>query len=350
MSHLDVSPEDRMLEHLLSTREEAKDVLFVRREPGAGISLVRLLDSFAQKGFVLHASSQLLPVLVPRLGDSKHSAYGNLRAIYATRVTSDCLRHGFWSLVKSGKPGWGRIKKTGDLTSWVRSIARSSQAVYVYIFNESDFVLLPNGKEFVRFKKTAPEFVVAASVQECVPYAKQNKTLSSDQGLDWRLEKFIEDVERVYLRHARLSAGEHGIMHARQVTNFGCWIARQECPSLMRDVVVGCFFHDIGRADNAGGHEHAYDGEALARSIIRKHWPRLKAKEILFAIRHHADGQKTAQKIARCVWDADRLALIRMGHPIDPAFLSTKEAKRAARGINAVIVEAKRVGAWESKT
>ena len=140
---------------------------------------------------------------------------------------------------------------------------------------------------------------------------------------------------RVYSKHVRFSSAKHGLDHAVVTAELARLLAEKECPDYSFDAAIGGCFHDIGRVnDQADGDRHAFRSSQIAEKIIVKHWKDLRLKEIIFAIRHHADGKVTNNKLIGCIWDADRLSLSRLGIKVNKSFLSTKTAKRYADIVN----------------
>ncbi len=138
----------------------------------------------------------------------------------------------------------------------------------------------------------------------------------------------------------------HGWDHTLRVVKYAKIIAKKICPDKINDVLIAAYFHDSGRLSDEGGQKHAYDGAKICEACINKYWPLANKKSILFAIKHHADGESPSGsypvvknydfgvvvEIAMCLWDADRLDLARMHEyrPIKIEYLNSKFAKEFA--------------------
>lgn len=333
-----------IVDHLVCMRQKAGEPVFIRRTKVCDWTLADLLEKFVEAGYVLHASSRRALTLRPAQGESKVNLCGNLKGVYATADVPRCLNHGFWSTLK-GDASIFRPPTLSSLAKAMKAQKSSDEKVYVYIFHQRFFIRAPSS-EYICFKEIAPDFVVETDRKECSAFADVNNALDPKNGFDWQLEKFIWAAKKVYMKNTKLLSEEHGLLHAMNVVSYGCLLARQECPKSIKDVIVGCFLHDIGRTDNSGGHEHAVEGSLLAKTIIEKNWKGLKAKEILDAIKYHADGRTSDRKITGCIWDADRLSLVRLGQNIELSLLSTPTAKRYAKMLNAFLAEASQGGYW----
>jgi HD superfamily phosphodiesterase len=103
--------------------------------------------------------------------------------------------------------------------------------------------------------------------------------------------------------------------------------------------------HDIGRADDKGGTEHALIGAQMAPRYCPKDLTAIEKQTIAFAIAHHADlvapngnyptvsnfpqirKKGLIEGVIATLWDADRIELLRLGFVFE-SYLSTAFAKK----------------------
>lgn len=123
----------------------------------------------------------------------------------------------------------------------------------------------------------------------------------------------------------------HGPTHWRRVALLGLRIAAcEEADALLVGLFAAC--HDVARIHDGRDHEH---GPRAALWVADELAPRLplgaaRLHKLLFAIRNHTEGHTTPDVTVGTCWDADRLDLVRIGFPIDPARLSTATAREPA--------------------
>lgn len=281
---------------------------------GQGIlKKIKLLKRCLDHGCLAHASTVETRVLKPFQADDCRFLPGNLVAIYATDKLSFLTSNRFFA----GK----------ELFSWVN----------VYLCDPGRFTRI-SAYEFVSLFDVAPVHVIRFTREDVFHILKKTgkgrvngSVLAGAQG-DELYRRYNENVSG-FLASSRL----HGWDHVRSVASLGYILAGQECPGNMNEVLVGAFFHDIGRIDDAGGRLHAERGAVRAARIIKSHWPGLDAARVIYAIKHHADGKVTGDKVIGCIWDADRLCLTRVCRKIDQRLLSTPAAKKAAVTLNNIV-------------
>jgi uncharacterized protein len=127
------------------------------------------------------------------------------------------------------------------------------------------------------------------------------------------------------------AASIHGPTHWRRVALLGLRISQREGA----DGLVVCLFaacHDVARVHDGRDLEH---GPRAAEWIADELAPRLaldpdRLQKWLCAVRNHTEGDTTPDPTIGSCWDADRLDLVRIGFPIDPAKLSTATARDPA--------------------
>ena len=143
-----------------------------------------------------------------------------------------------------------------------------------------------------------------------------------------KLTALINDVEQACGLNCCLSKGRiHGVGHLRRVAYLAGRFAKVE-DVCVKEAVIGGFLHDCARKDDRGGRTHAHESGDLALDIMLEHWPDVDLDKIYSAIYNHADGLTTDDHLTGCIWDADRIALTRLGITPDPKLLSTNVAKR----------------------
>ncbi|MBN1792201.1 hypothetical protein JW826_00745 [Candidatus Woesearchaeota archaeon] len=133
---------------------------------------------------------------------------------------------------------------------------------------------------------------------------------------------------------------DHGWPHIIRVFRYSGRIGLAEFGDdilLQRDCHVAALFHDVSREYDEYDDEH---GERSARIFesLQTRLPVRDAPSIAFAIRHHCEREapnggfpvvenfaaidSIDKRIAACLWDADRLDLLRVHSRVDPAYLS----------------------------
>lgn len=131
----------------------------------------------------------------------------------------------------------------------------------------------------------------------------------------------------------------HGIKHLRKVA----YLAGRFATCLNTNIeaaVIGGYLHDCARIDDGVGNHHAHKSAVLAEKILNEIYPNyVESKTIYNAIYSHADGLISDDKIIGCVWDADRLNLIRLGIIPQLDLLSTPVARRLlSRFLNSELI------------
>ena len=326
----------QLFTYLVNWRKKTGKCVFIRRPKIPMFSLMQILEKFVEGGYVLHGSCRKIHVLLPHQADSKTQEIGNFKGVYATGFPWESLRHAFWSSCTQKIRDDGFVSVSATEKILTDAAQQADRKTYIYILRKAPFVRLANS-EYLILKAVVPDFVIESNHAECERLVGRKSLWAINRGNSSGMRKWFLSVRAIYLRHTRMGSGEHGAEHAFGVANFGSILARQECPRFVKDVVVGCFFHDIGRTDDRGGNIHAVLGSDIARPIIKKHWKNLNLNKILYAIKHHADGKISRDKIVACIWDADRLSLVRLGAKLDLAMMSTRTGKKCAENLNSVL-------------
>lgn len=138
----------------------------------------------------------------------------------------------------------------------------------------------------------------------------------------------INEVETKSFPHLKcLSTNIHGISHLRRVAYLSgryAYILKIN----LNDAVIAGYLHDCARENDSNGNSHAYESAYLAKGIIQGNLPVTNINKIFYTIYHHADGITTKDPFMGCIWDADRLNLLRIGIIPNEKLLSTQLAKR----------------------
>ncbi|MBO5341195.1 MAG: HD domain-containing protein [Lachnospiraceae bacterium] len=147
----------------------------------------------------------------------------------------------------------------------------------------------------------------------------------------------IEEIGKYIYDRYIVKTGIDGWKHILQTVHFGIMIAAGENIDVIDPVVIGCYLHDIGRGREKKGQSHGEAGYQYCLSHKEEIFMYLKKydisetvfEEIIEAVRIHDKGKITNHLISGCIWDADRLSLVRFNNKIvNPDLLSTNTAKK----------------------
>lgn len=119
----------------------------------------------------------------------------------------------------------------------------------------------------------------------------------------------------------------HGLDHLRNVGYLSGKFAAELGISL-ETAIIGGFLHDCARSDDSDDAFHAEKSALLARKLIKKNYSNIDEELVYKTILFHSGGKTTDNHIQGCVWDADRLDLIRLGIQPKKELLSTEPGKR----------------------
>ena len=129
------------------------------------------------------------------------------------------------------------------------------------------------------------------------------------------------------------SFGYHGLTHTENVVLRGIDYALSENINPL-PVILACALHDCARTHDDWDDNHAENAVPIAKDFLKKYDFGLSEKEkesIIEAIKGHTHGENTQDKIAACLWDADRTRLAwEYGFVISKKF-STKRGLEVAR-------------------
>ena len=277
------------------------------------LNRLKTIKKFTGKGFLLHGSTKKLDVLLP-FKPSDHRLYiGNLKAVYASDAFS-------FSAMKA------------SLAS-----SRACGICYLYICKPDSFTEVSK-HHFVSFGPVTPIYMVAFSrseVRKSISGAGRAAKKGPDEFLDFFCaagNKYLKKAN-AFLRKSEL----HGWPHAMSSGAFAAILSQAECPSLVKEAVIGAVFHDIGRDNEREGAVHAASGADKAAVIIKEYRKLKDRDKIIKAIKYHRDGKTSKDKLIGCIWDADRLDMLRMYRKIDLSLLTTPTAKKIAAHLNSIL-------------
>ena len=290
---------------------------------------INLIKKYIEHGFLLHGSIKRIKILTPFQANDYILFAGNLKAVYATNqlnfavtktLVTDCRNHFQTIYIYICSPS--RFTKVSDNQFICLFQAVPVQAV---TFNQREIaevlgelkIKIPD--KFLAFPKALGEL--------------KNKTPDKFLAFPYVLGKQYRSYANDFLKKNDL----HGSAHAKATAAFGAILSQRECPDFFKEIMIGCFFHDIGRTSDYEGRIHAIKSAAVANKIIRGNWNNLNYEKIIYAIKYHADGRVSTDKIIGCIWDADRLGTIRMHRAIDLSLISTSTAKKIASALNYIL-------------
>ena len=121
----------------------------------------------------------------------------------------------------------------------------------------------------------------------------------------------------------------HGRGHSLRVERLGLHLAK-ETKADEKILKLFASLHDTERKTDGKDKQH---GKRAADVLLKKKhkYSFLSAKQfatLVYAIRFHNDGKISRDPTIGTCWDADRLELYRFAMDVNPAYLSTKAAKK----------------------
>jgi HD superfamily phosphodiesterase len=127
----------------------------------------------------------------------------------------------------------------------------------------------------------------------------------------------------------------HGALHVYRVCLYSEILAWQYGADPFASTLAA-YCHDIGRSLDGTEHGHGAKSWEKCGEIIRQMVTIEQAECIKNAIVLHTQGLTSKDPITASLWDADRIDLIRFGHPpvlqkLDPARFSRPEALNLAK-------------------
>ena len=274
---------------------------------------INLIKRCAEEGFLLHGSRIKVKILTPFQANDYNLFIGNFKAVYATNQWSSAI------------------------TKALVSKRKTSKTFYIYICKKNFFTKVSNN-QFICLFPVIPDYTLAFRQSDVAEIQRELKK-EKDETLD-KISDFSCYLGKGYLENANdflINSELHGPSHAGTTAAFGAILSRKECPEFFKEIMIGCFFHDIGRTKDNEGRIHALKSAIIAKNIIKEKNDNLNYKKIIYAIQHHTDGETTKDKIIGCIWDADRLGMIRMHRKIAVPLLSTPTAKKTALTLNNIL-------------
>ena len=145
---------------------------------------------------------------------------------------------------------------------------------------------------------------------------KVTNTSREEQLTHWTKFALTEVMPKIAEITKQPDFGFHGLDHTEQVVLFGIDYALSENINPV-PVILACALHDCARTNDGddagrGPKGHAAQCEPIARAFLEEHDFGLSEQEkekVVQAIKWHTDGGNTDEKIAACLWDADRTRL-----------------------------------------
>ncbi|MBS3107344.1 HD domain-containing protein [Candidatus Woesearchaeota archaeon] len=160
-------------------------------------------------------------------------------------------------------------------------------------------------------------------------------------------EKRISDIAHSLIQSNNLK--DHGWEHTLTVVEYSKLIINNMEFKLTSEILVAAYFHDVGRTKDGFDKYHALRSVYLIQAFVAPHFPKLDLDSIVFAVKHHSDMKAPNEnfpviqnydidpfliniEVAMCLWDADRLDLLRVPKfkRIDLNYLNTEFAKKFA--------------------
>ncbi len=158
------------------------------------------------------------------------------------------------------------------------------------------------------------------------------------------LKKYVKD------RMSKYDLVDHDFAHIERVVTYGKLIMKEEGVSdeIYNDVLVALYCHDLGRADDTKDDAHGLRSAEIFEKELYPKYSFLDFESIMFAICHHQDfptenkdpvveaydvSTSVNKLVARIMWDADRLDLIRLIEfrgKLNKNYLQTRFAKMFA--------------------
>ncbi len=160
---------------------------------------------------------------------------------------------------------------------------------------------------------------------------------------------FEEEICRLaYMHRVNFNLRVHNWNHTKRVVEYAKMVSLASFPEQFKDVLVVAYFHDIGRHTDGKEFVHGKVSATITKNVLSTKYPEIDLESILFAIFFHPSDQAPDggppvlsgyslpnhinPKIAMCLWDADRLDIVRIKRhrPVKLDFLNTDWAQRFA--------------------
>lgn len=143
---------------------------------------------------------------------------------------------------------------------------------------------------------------------------------------EFRLRKYLK--KQFILKTDSL----HGPTHWKNVEEFGLRLADQNGAD-KKVVTLFAWIHDSCRKDEFDDMEHGARAANLAEELQGKYFKLTKTQfsKLHYAIKHHNEGQVSADVTIGTCWDADRLDLGRVGINPEERYMSTSGGRSMAK-------------------
>lgn len=143
----------------------------------------------------------------------------------------------------------------------------------------------------------------------------------------------LVEAVRTNATHPWHASEIHGERHSRQVAQIGRWLSQVIDGARLADPVVVFAFavlHDSQRLCDGDDPDHGRRAAKVAKRLRHQGAINLsdaQAKLLAYALKHHNEGRRSDDPTIGTCWDADRLALMRVGLPLSLKHLSTVESR-----------------------
>jgi uncharacterized protein len=141
---------------------------------------------------------------------------------------------------------------------------------------------------------------------------------------------FITLADWIEATQSGAKSSLHGSNHWRRVAAAGLALADSEPQADRELLLLFALLHDSQRLNDNEDPLHPARAADFA-ATLDLHLSEERMATLLFALRHHTDGQVNEDPTIAVCWDADRLNLWRVGIQPSPDLLSTPEAKKRER-------------------
>ena len=143
------------------------------------------------------------------------------------------------------------------------------------------------------------------------PSDSQKKVSYESQMAYWMTFALTQVMPKINQITQQEDCGFHGLNHTEEVMWWGIDYALSENTNPI-PVIIACGLHDCARTHDGDDKLHAREAVPIAKRFLEKYDFGLSETEkesIIEAVKEHTDGQRTTDKIAACLWDADRTRL-----------------------------------------
>ena len=155
--------------------------------------------------------------------------------------------------------------------------------------------------------------------------------MQQDKKLFWIKFAFDQVMPKIEKITKQKGLEFHGLPHTEQVILFGIEYALSEGIN-PTPVILACALHDCARTHDDYDETHGPNCVPIAKKFLYQNNFDLTEQEkeqIIHAVEYHTIGKNAPNKIAACLWDADRTRLSWM-YGYAEKYFSTQKAKEIA--------------------